>query len=157
VTRGSDGSAVWRVVANAAPALVTLPGGFGEPIPVGDDLVGFPLISPSGVGLVEFTPRPSTVRLQFDARPASKGQVLRLADMDNELPFELDGVTSVAVLVERPRGQSYVLLKVDPAATSPEDAVVITKPRATAHSRRPARRRADLPRPGILTGASCAS
>ena len=57
--------------------------------------------------------------------------MLRLADKDNELPFELNGVTSVSVLVDIPRGQSFVLLKVDPAATSPEDAVVITKPRAT--------------------------
>ena len=132
VARGSDGSAVWRVVATAAPALVTLPGGFGEPVPVGDKLVGFPLISPSGVGEIQFTAKaPSTVRLRFDARPASEGQVLRLADDDTELPFELKGNTSISALVDIPRGQSYILVKIDPAATSAEDAVLLTKPRAT--------------------------
>ena len=132
VTRGSDGSAVWRVVATAAPALVTLPGGFGEPIAVSDDLVGYPLTAPSGVGVIEFTAKaPSTVRLQLDARPAEAGQVLRLADTDTELPFDLDGVTSVSTLVEIPRGRSYILVKVDPAARSVGDAIVLTKPRAT--------------------------
>jgi hypothetical protein len=131
VARGSDRSAVWRVVATPAPALVTLPGGFGDPIAVGDDLVGYPLVAPSGVGVIEFTAKaPSTVRLEFDARPSSEGQVIRLADDDTELPFELDGTTSVSVLVDVPRGESFVLVKVDPAATSTEDAVVLTKPRA---------------------------
>ncbi len=132
VARGSDGSAVWRVVATAAPALVTLPGGFGEPINVSDELVGYPLVSPAGVGVIQFTAKaPSTIRLQFDAKPAGRTHVLRLADDDNELHYELAGVTSVSTLVDIPRGQSYILVKVDPAATSPEDAVVLTKPRAT--------------------------
>jgi hypothetical protein len=138
VARGSDGSAVWRVVATAAPALVTLPGGFGAPVAVGDDLPGLPLTSPSGVGVIGFTAKASsTVQLEFDAQPATDGQVIRLADDDTELPFELAGVTSISVLVDVPRGRSFILVKVDPAATSPDDAVVLTKPRATRASGTP--------------------
>jgi len=132
VARGSDGSAVWRVVATAAPALVTLPGGFGEPIYVSDELVGYPLVSPAGVGVIQFTAKaPSTIRLHFDAKPAGRTQVLRLTDDDTELHYALNGVTSVSTLVDIPRGQSYIVVKVDPAATSTEDAIVLTKPRAT--------------------------
>jgi hypothetical protein len=53
-----------------------------------------------------------------------------LGDAENELAFELDGRTPISVLVEIPRGVSYLLVKTDPAATSEEDAIVILAPRA---------------------------
>jgi hypothetical protein len=131
VERAPDGSSLWRVVATAAPALVTLPGGFGEPIVAGDNYVGHPLTSPSGVGTIEFTAKaPATVRLEFVAKPPRVRQVLRLADADTELPFELDGKTTVQTLVDVPRGHSYIIVKTDPAATSADDAVVLSRPRA---------------------------
>jgi hypothetical protein len=131
VTRTPDGSSLWRVVAAAAPALVTLPGGFGEPITDTDSFVGYPLVSPSGVGTIDFTAKaPATVRLRFDATTPRARQLLRLADADTELPFVLDGTTSIEVLVDVPRGLSFLYVKTDPAATSVEDAVVLSKPRA---------------------------
>jgi hypothetical protein len=131
VERARDGSSLWRVTARAAPAVVMLSGGFGEPSPTADELVGYPLVSPSGVGTIEFVARaPSTVRLRFAATPPRAKQTLRLADADTELPITLHGTTEVAVLVEIPAGHSYLIVKTDPAATSEDDAVVLTKPRA---------------------------
>jgi O-antigen/teichoic acid export membrane protein len=131
VTRAADGSSLWRVVARAAPALVTLPGGYGEPVDTAEGFFGFPLVSPSGVGTIEFTARaPSTVQLQFEATPPRATQLLRLADADTELPFALEGATRVSALVELPRGHSFITVKTDPAATTVEDAIVLSKPRA---------------------------
>ena len=131
VTRARDGSSLWRVVAAPAPALVTLTGGFGEPAPTPDGLVGYPLVAPSGVGTIEFTAREAeTVRLSFAATPPGRGQVLRVADSDTELPFTLNGSTDVSIAVEIPRGTSYLLVKTDPAATSTKDAIVFSRPRA---------------------------
>jgi hypothetical protein len=131
VSRAPDGSSVWRVTATPAPALVTLAGGFGEPSPTPDGLVGYPLVSPAGVGTIEFVARaPSTVRLQFAATPPRARQVLRLADADTELSVTLEGTTDVDVLVEVPVGHSYLTVKTDPAATSVEEAIVFSKPRA---------------------------
>ena len=131
VKRAADGSALWRVVATPAPALVTLVGGFGEPTPTDTGLVVYPLTSPSGVGTIDFTAREAgVVRLIFEATPPRPGQVLRLADAETELSFTLDGQTPVQVLVEIPRGRSYVFVKTDPAATSDADAVVFSAPRA---------------------------
>ena len=131
VRRAPDGSSVWRVTATAAPALVTLPGGFGEPMPTSEGLVGYPLVSPSGVGTIEFIAKaPSTIRLQFAATPPRATQLLRLADADTELPITLRGTTDVDVLVEIPVGHSFLIVKTDPAATSEQDAIVFSKPRA---------------------------
>jgi hypothetical protein len=129
VARAPDGASVWRVVATAAPAFVTLTGGFGEPRPTDDRLVGFPLSSPSGVGTIEFTAKaPSVVRLSFDATPPGRKQTLRLGDGSREVPFELEGPTRIDVLVDVPAGRSYVEVKTDPAATSEDDAVVLARP-----------------------------
>ena len=131
VTRAPDGSSVWRVVAVAAPSLVTLGGGFGEPIPEGESAVGYPLVSPAGVGVIELTAKaPSTVRLEFDARTPRSQQTLRVADAETEVPFDLTPAATVSVLVDVPRGLSYLTVKTDPAATSAEDAVVLSKLRA---------------------------
>jgi hypothetical protein len=137
VARASDGSSVWRVVAQPAPALVTLTGGFGEPAPA-DGAVGYPLVSPAGIGTIEFTARaPSVVRLTFVATPPNRTQVVRLADDAAELPYTLNGRTKVSVPVEIPRGRSLILIKTDPAATSDEDAVVITRPRVSLTTESP--------------------
>jgi hypothetical protein len=131
VERTAEGASVWRVVAAAAPALVTLTGGFGEPTPTTDGLVGYPLSSRSGVGAIEFTAKaPAVVRLSFEATPPGRTQTLRLADLSDEMPFELDGATPIEVLVDVPRGRSYIEVKTDPAATSEEDAVLLAKPMA---------------------------
>jgi hypothetical protein len=132
VEHTADGSSLWRVTAAAAPALVTLPSGFAGPNRATDGDVGYPLVSPSGVGTLEFTARaPSVVRLTFDAiPPGDEPRVLRIADAASELPFTLDGRTTVSVLVEVPRGRSYLLVKTDPAATSEDDAIVVLRPRA---------------------------
>jgi hypothetical protein len=100
-------------------------------MPTADGLVGYPLVSPSGVGTIEFIAKaPSTVRLRFTATSPRPKQVLRLADADTELPIMLNGPTDVDVLVEIPVGHSFLTVKTDPAATSEDDAVVFTKPRA---------------------------
>ena len=131
VARTPDRSSVWRVVAPAAPALVLLEGGFGGPVWV-DGGVGYPLISPSGVGTMEFIAKaPSVARISLVATPP-KGQerVLRIGDVASERSFVLDGKTPVSITVDIPRGRSYLLVKTDPAATSAEDAIVLSAPRA---------------------------
>ncbi len=133
VARELDGTSVWRVVAPAAPALVTLPGGFSGPIPTAAGGVGYPLVSPAGVGTIEFIARaPSVAQLSFLATPPpGPKRVLRLADGQTERSFELDGPTQISIPVEIPRGRSYLLAKTDPPATSEEDAVVLSAPRVT--------------------------
>jgi hypothetical protein len=131
IGRFADGASVWHVVAPAAAALVTLPGGFATPRPT-DGSVGFPLVSTVGVGVLELTAKAAgTIRLVFDAiTPQGATRTLRLADSKTEQPFTVDGRTSIVVLVAVPRGRSQLLVKVDPAPTSEADAVVLTLPRA---------------------------
>ena len=137
VARLLDGTSVWRVVAAAAPALVTVGGGFAPPRRNGTGDVGFALVSPEGVGVIEFTAKEAAVvRLVFEATPPTdEKRVLRVADTDHERSFALDGPTPVSVFVEVPRGRSYLQIKTDPAATSEEDAVVLGVPRAERTSR----------------------
>jgi O-antigen/teichoic acid export membrane protein len=129
--RFADGASVWQVIAAAAPALVTLPGGFAPPR-MTDGSVGFPLVSTAGVGVLELTAKKAgTIRLVFDAiPPQGANRTLRVADSKTEKPFTLDGRTPIAVLVAVQRGRSQLLVKVDPAPTSEEDAVILTLPRA---------------------------
>jgi hypothetical protein len=139
VARGDDGSSLWRVVARPAPALVTLRGGFGNPMPPRGTFVGYPFDSPSGVGAVEFTARkPGVVQLSFDAVPPSGRQsVLRIADNEGERPFTLVGRSHISVLVQIARGHSVVLLKTDPPPRSEEDAIVISAPHVESASGTP--------------------
>lgn len=131
VSRTSDGSSVWKVVAPPAPALVTLTGGFGQPKAPRVGTVEYPFDAPSGVGQLQFTAqRAQLVRLTLDATPAGREQTLRLADDTSEIPFDLKGPSNVSVLVQIPRGTSSLLLKTDPAATSDDDAIEIADPRA---------------------------
>jgi O-antigen/teichoic acid export membrane protein len=139
VARTPDGTSVWRVVAPPAPALVTLPGGFGQPSAPKQGVVEFPLDASSGVGELRFTAQQGgVVRLSFDARPPGREQTLRLADETNEVPFDLMGPISVSALVEIPRGTSYLLVKTDPPATSDDDAIVLSGVHAERGSGAPA-------------------
>jgi hypothetical protein len=130
VARENDGSSVWQVVAQPASALVTLHGGFGDPLPPKGHDVYFPLVSPSGVAYFEIRARQAgLVRITFLANPPDgEKRVLRLADAGHELSFSLDGRTLVSTLVEVPSGLSMLLVKTDPAATSVEDAIILTAP-----------------------------
>jgi O-antigen/teichoic acid export membrane protein len=133
VGRYPDHSSVWDVTAPAAPALATLPGGFGTPRLV-NGVVSYPLISPSGVALLELRSKgPGVVSLVFDASPP-KGSTrqLRLDDGRAEQKLSLTGPQHSALNVEVPRGVSQLLVKVDPAPTSEADAVVFSQPRAEA-------------------------
>jgi O-antigen/teichoic acid export membrane protein len=132
VGRYSDGASVWRVVAAPAPALVTLPGGFGKPSLMPAGFIGYALVSTAGVGVMDFDARaPGVVRLFFDAfPPPGSHRVLRIADAQREQAFSLSGRTRVSVLVKIPLGQSQLLLKTDPPPSSAADAIVLSTPRA---------------------------
>jgi O-antigen/teichoic acid export membrane protein len=132
VARTRDGTSVWRVTASTTPALVTLPSGFGEALPPEGGDVPFPLTSPAGVGYFELRAKaPALLRLTFTAYPpAGEARELRLSDGQTEVPFPLGGRQAVSVLVDVPAGLSRLLVKTDPAATSLEDAIVLTAPRA---------------------------
>jgi hypothetical protein len=138
VARTPDGSSVWRVVAPAAPALVLLEGGFGPP-ELREGGVVYPLVSSSGVGTMELIARaPSVARISFLATPPEgRKRVLRIADSASERPYVLDGPTLVSVRVNVPRGRSYLVVKTDPPATSAEDAIVLSAPRATTSAGEP--------------------
>jgi hypothetical protein len=75
--------------------------------------------------------------------PKASRRVLRVADSNNERPFDVRGATRVVLPVEVPRGHSRLLLKTDPPATSVADAVAISAPRAESTTSAP-QLRADL-------------
>ena len=125
---------LWNVVAQPAPALVLLPSGFAPPQLIGDRVVNA-LIESSGVGVLELHARqPGVVRLDFDAIAPKGSSDLRLVDATHEQRFAVSATTHVTTLVQVHRGVSQLLVKVDPAATSLDDALQITTPRATRAS-----------------------
>jgi hypothetical protein len=126
------GVTLWDVTAQPAPALALLTSGFAPPQLVEGRVVNA-LIDSSGVGVLELhAKQPALVRLDFDATaPKGSTRNLRLVDATHEQPFAISGQTHVSTLVQVPRGVSQLLVKVDPAATSLDDAVLITTPRAT--------------------------
>ena len=125
-------ASVWQVVAQPAPALVTLPGGFAKPKPTADVGAGFPFTSPSGVGVIQFTAKTAgVVRVVFDAvPPRGAAKTLRIADSHGEQQIAIAGRTTVSVVVQIPRGVSQLLLKTDPPPASEADAIVLSTPRA---------------------------
>jgi hypothetical protein len=138
VGRFPDRSSVWRVVAPPAPAFVTLPGGFAQPRIVAGNVV-YPLVDPSGVGLLEIHARkPGVIRLSFDATSPSGIRALRIQDNQGDHPFTVNGTTHFDLTVEVIRGVSQLLLKVDPAATSEQDALLVSQPRTVPARGRPA-------------------
>jgi O-antigen/teichoic acid export membrane protein len=150
--RFPDAASVWQVIASPAPALVTLPGGFAKPQRLQDGSVGYPFVSPAGVGVIDVAAKRSgIVQIVLDAIPPDgKKLVLRVADSKAEQAFTLNGRTRVSVVVEVPLGQSQLLVKTDPAPASPADAIVLVAPRAEQTSSRPGLH-ADLisPAPGF--------
>ena len=130
VGRFPDRSSVWAVVAPPATAVVTLPGGFATPRLVAGN-VGYPLVAPSGVALMELRAKTAgVIRLVFDANTPSGTRQLRIQDTQGEHPFALSGSMHFDLNVEVPRGVSQLVLKIDPAPTSEADAVVLSQPRA---------------------------
>ena len=136
VGRFADGAAVWQVTAPAAPALVTLPGGFAAPRRTEQGFIGYPLVSPAGVGVLELRAKESgVVQLVFDVvAPGGGTRSLRVADSQHEQQVEVSGRTRVSVNVMLPRGVSQLLVKTDPPPTSEADALVLSTPHAEAAS-----------------------
>jgi hypothetical protein len=131
VGRFPGGASVWAVVAPPAAAVVTLPGGFAAPRLVAGDVIGYPLVAPSGVALLELRAKaPGVVRLVFDATVPSGSREFRIQDAQGEHPFTLTGSMPFDLNVEVPLGVSQLLVKIDPAPTSEADAVVLSRPRA---------------------------
>jgi O-antigen/teichoic acid export membrane protein len=132
VGRFANGDSVWRVVAPPATALVTLPGGFGKPRATDDGQVVYPLSAPSGVAAIEIRSQTArSVRLVFKAAaPGGARRELRFADSQREYAVTVAGRTQVSFNVVVPRGRSQLLVKTDPPATSEQDAIMLTAPRA---------------------------
>ena len=129
---------MWSVTAPAAPALAVLPGGFAAPQLIGGRVM-YALVDSSGVGVIELHAKaPGLVKLEFDAS-APNGEVhnVRIADATHEHRFSVNGSMHESVLVQVPRGVSQLLVKVDPAPTSLDDALLISAPRASAGSGSP--------------------
>jgi len=141
VGRFPDGASVWQVVAPPAPAFVTLPGGFAAPRREQDGRVVYPFIAAGGVGAIGIAAKtPGVVNLVFDARPpAGSKRALRIDDSTgHEQTFTLEGLTKVSVPVQVARGQSQLLIKTDPPATSQADAILVSVPRAERATSPPA-------------------
>jgi hypothetical protein len=136
VGRFPDASSVWDVVAAPAPAFVTLVSGFTKPRRVAGAAIGFPLVASSGVALLEIrSRRAQTIEIDFEALPpAGSTRTLRVADNAGERVFVVRSRTTIAVDVAVGRGVSQLFVKVDPAATSESDAVVLTQPHARPSS-----------------------
>ena len=134
IGRFPDMSSVWAVTAPAAPAYVMLSGGFALPRGLDDGTVGYPLIASGGVAVMELHARaPGVVRVVFDARAPGARQ-FRVQDTQGEHAYTVNGTQHFDLAVEVPRGSSQLLLKVDPAATSESDALVLSQPVAVATS-----------------------
>jgi O-antigen/teichoic acid export membrane protein len=131
--RFPDTSSVWAVTASPAPAFAILAGGFALPRNLDKATIGYPLIASGGVAVMELRARaPGIVRLQFDASAPGGEHNLRIQDSTGEHPYPFTGSMHFDLNVEVPRGVSQLLLKVDPAATSEQDAVLLTQPVVTA-------------------------
>jgi hypothetical protein len=127
------------VTAHPAPALATLTGGFAKPARQPDGFVGYGLVSPAGVGSMELWAKEAgVVRIAFESRSREGARFgLRVTDPQSEERFVLSGKQRVSVLVEVPRGHSRLLLKVDPAPASPDDAIQLSAPRAERAAGKP--------------------
>jgi O-antigen/teichoic acid export membrane protein len=131
VGRFQDRSSVWAVTAPRGTAVVTLPGGFAPPRLSAGGVVGYPLLAPSGVALMELRAKqPGVIRLVFDLTTPSGNRRLRIQDTQGEHAFALSGSMHFDLNVEVPIGVSQLVLKVDPAPTSETNAVMLSQPRA---------------------------
>jgi hypothetical protein len=131
IGRFPDTSSVWQVTARPAPAFVMLSGGFGLPRRLDNGTIGYPLIASGGVAVMEFhAKQKGVVRIELDASAPGGERDMRIQDATGEHPFGFTGSLHIDQNVAVPRGVSQLLLKVDPAATSESDAVMLTQPRA---------------------------
>ena len=107
--------------------------------PLAGNVVGFPLISSSGVGYIGLRAKQAGVlRLTFVAEPPHKVyKLLRVADASTQRPFNLEGPFPISLLVEVPRGFSLIALKTDPPPKSRADAIVISTMYAQRASGKP--------------------
>ncbi len=129
VGRFPDTSSVWAVTAPPAPAFAMFAGGFAAPRRVENGVIFYPLIASGGVAVLEIRSRvPGIVRLEFDAAAPGGQRDLRVQDTQGEHPYGFTGSRHFAENIEVPRGVSQLLFKVDPAATSEADAVLLTQP-----------------------------
>ena len=141
VGRFPDGASVWNVVAQPAPAFVTWAGGFALPRREANGMVLYPFVGSGGVGAIGIAAKTAgVVKLVFDAQPPAGSQrPLRIDDNSgHEQTYTLQAATTVSVLVQVPRGQSQLLIKTDPAATSEADAILVSVPRAERATGNPA-------------------
>jgi O-antigen/teichoic acid export membrane protein len=140
IGRFHDGASIWQVIANPAGAIVSPTGGFANPKEAPQGFVGHALVSPAGVGVLDIVAKVGgVVRLAFDAvAPKHDKRSLRIADAEREQAFTVQGRVHLSVLVEIPRGESQLLVKTDPAATSQDDAILLSDPRAKKASGEPA-------------------
>jgi O-antigen/teichoic acid export membrane protein len=133
VGRFPDTSSVWAVTAPPAPAFAMFAGGFAAPRRLEAGTIVYPLIASGGLAVMEIRSRvPQIVHLEFVAGAPGGQRDLRVQDSQGEHPYGFTGSRLFAENVEVPRGVSQLILKVDPAATSDADAVVLTQPRVAS-------------------------
>jgi hypothetical protein len=133
IDRLPDTSSVWQVTARAAPAFVMLSGGFGLPRRLDNGTIGYPLVASGGVAVMEIHAKQNgVVRIVLDASAPGGERDMRIQDAKGEHPYGFTGSLHIDVNVAVPRGVSQLLLKVDPAATSEADAVMLSQPRVEA-------------------------
>lgn len=119
IERFPDGSSVWRVTADPAPAVVTLPSPeFGRPAsPVG----GTVLYRLQGAdGRLEIrSDSERVVRLRFDVHSeGERRRTLLLRGAEGEIGASFGTRTSISALVRLPRGCSRLAVEVEPSDSS---------------------------------------
>lgn len=133
VERFPDGSSVWRVVAQPAPAVAILRSpGFGDPNRPRGNFIGYPLRESSGeLELRARAPRRVKLLFSVDAPRRAHG-TLRIAGITGEKTVPIEGRTLVSLVVMIPRGVSR--LSVSTRGSAP---VELSAPRLTATGDQP--------------------
>jgi hypothetical protein len=109
-----------------------LSGGFSPPRRLDDGTLVYPLIASGGVGVMEIRSRnPGTVHVELMAEAPGRQRNLDVQDTQGLHHFGFTGSRRFSQDIDVPRGVSQLIFKTDPA-TSADDAIVFTLPRATA-------------------------
>lgn len=137
VARFADHSSVWRVTAKPAPALVTLPRGFGEAIALSGHWVAYPLLA--GEATLELIAKaPAIIRVVFDASAGTINQPkLRIGALHRSRTFTLARRKQIAILVAIPRGRSRLFLQARPVPSPKGPLVLLSAPFAERTSAPP--------------------
>jgi O-antigen/teichoic acid export membrane protein len=134
----AEDTSVWRVTAQPAPALATLPSeSFVEGVVDEDGFVGHPLTGQTGV-LELWSPRAGVVRLVVDAVPQGATRTLEVRGRTGRVVFPLAGRTRVATTVRVPRGRSRLDLRIEPAQQAGEFPLHLSAPWTEAATGPPA-------------------